>query len=117
MIITKAFLRQHMTEYGGWTKAQTDALGVPWPPRRGWQDELLGKEITEVEAKNFADGKNTRGRSKGARRHLNMKMSQARAYEAGAAEMRLLLAEKLRQLVDRATIMSTPIPKMPAVKA
>ena len=33
------------TDAGGWTKATTDLLGVPWPLRHGWKAALLAKGL------------------------------------------------------------------------
>lgn len=29
------------TPKGAWTRAQLAEWGVPWPPERGWKDELI----------------------------------------------------------------------------
>lgn len=29
------------TPKGAWTRAQLDEWGVPWPPPKGWKDELI----------------------------------------------------------------------------
>lgn len=58
--LTKEFIQQHKTDYGGWTKAQIEALGLKWPPRHGWQERLVGKEISAEAAQRFIDGKNIR---------------------------------------------------------
>ncbi len=29
------------TRRGGWTRADLDSLGVPWPPTKGWRQQLI----------------------------------------------------------------------------
>lgn len=63
MIVTKRYLLQHRTDKGAWTRAQIEALGISWPPAKGWQDEVIGNVLTEekrveFEAKRPAKQKN-----------------------------------------------------------
>lgn len=37
---------EYSTSRLGWTRAQTDALGVEWPLRKGWHNEVIGKTIS-----------------------------------------------------------------------
>ena len=30
---------------GGWTRKQLAAWGIPWPPPKGWQRALMGKDV------------------------------------------------------------------------
>tara|TARA_Y100000590_G_scaffold46284_1_gene49099 strand:+ start:1867 stop:2217 length:351 start_codon:yes stop_codon:yes gene_type:complete len=53
MIITKDYINKNRTEAGAWTRDQLKAIGVSWPPERGWQKLVEGKEITEEERKRF----------------------------------------------------------------
>lgn len=46
MKITDQWLRDNMSPRGGWTKAQFAAIGVPWPPPKGWKLAVIGQEIT-----------------------------------------------------------------------
>lgn len=57
MILTKKFIMEHRTERGGWTKFQLKAVGITWPAYKGWIDDVIGKEISEVEARRFILGK------------------------------------------------------------
>ena len=34
------------TDRGAWTKPQIEALGIDWPPRKGWIDRIVGKELS-----------------------------------------------------------------------
>lgn len=57
MKLTRDFIHQHKTAYGGWTRAQTNAIGVKWPLRPGWIDRAVGKEISEAQARDFIEGR------------------------------------------------------------
>lgn len=35
------------TSKGGWTRAQLEQWGVPWPPPRGWIGDLCGPEARD----------------------------------------------------------------------
>lgn len=37
------------TPNGGFTRATTDALDIPYPPRKGWLTGLIGKTIPEAQ--------------------------------------------------------------------
>lgn len=47
MKLTREILHTAATNYAGWNKQQTDLLGVPWPPKKGWLSALIGKEVSE----------------------------------------------------------------------
>ena len=53
MIITKSWLQSCRTSRGGWTKAQADILGLPYPLTKGWQQKVIGRPITEQEKRMF----------------------------------------------------------------
>lgn len=53
MIITREYVHAHRTAAGGWTKAQLAALGVSWPPTKGWLTAIIGLEITDDQAMRF----------------------------------------------------------------
>lgn len=57
MIITKEFIMDNRTKRGAWTSAQIKALGLSYPPRKGWINKLTGREISEVQAERFINGK------------------------------------------------------------
>ncbi len=64
--ITRAWIHEHKTERGGWTMAQTKALGLAWPLERGWLDEIAGREISD-EAKAAFESANATFRPKTVR--------------------------------------------------
>ena len=41
------------TPNGAWTRSQLEAIGVPWPPARGWIKTVLGKTIDQSDAHRF----------------------------------------------------------------
>lgn len=53
MLITKEWLQKYKTKSGGYTKAQINALGMEWPPRKGWEKDIVGLDITELDARIF----------------------------------------------------------------
>lgn len=52
--VTREWLDENKTSRGGWTNAQLVQLGEPWPPRKGWMNRALGKEISDDAAAEFA---------------------------------------------------------------
>ena len=57
MILTKAFLLTHRTKKGAWTAAQMRIIGQTWPPVKGWQSRVKGKELTGPEVAEFIRAK------------------------------------------------------------
>lgn len=53
MKITRQYIMDHRTERGSWTRPQIEALGIKWPPRKGWINEVVGKELSEDKRKAF----------------------------------------------------------------
>jgi hypothetical protein len=45
--ITDAWIDQHRSDRGGWTKDQCAAIGVPWPLVAGWKRNAVGRRITD----------------------------------------------------------------------
>ena len=57
MIITKQFIMDNRTAKGAWTKKQIEALGITYPPTKGWIQDVIGKRITEQKSGEFIEGK------------------------------------------------------------
>ena len=53
MKLTREIIEQHKTEKGGWTRAQLQAIGVGWPPPRGWVQAVIGREISAEDFRVF----------------------------------------------------------------
>ena len=47
MKITAQWIHAHKTVNGAWTRRQLAAIGVEWPPERGWIGRVIGHPITE----------------------------------------------------------------------
>lgn len=45
--ITAAWLRQCSSPAGGWTRRQLAALGISWPPPKGWKRSLIGRPLSD----------------------------------------------------------------------
>lgn len=45
MKLTRTYIMKHRTDKGAWTKPQIEALGIDWPPRKGWINRVINREI------------------------------------------------------------------------
>ncbi len=57
MKLTKQFIMDHRTKNGAWTREQLRIIGVNWPPVKGWQSLIAGKELTLAEEVEFIRAK------------------------------------------------------------
>jgi hypothetical protein len=46
-VITMQWLEEHRSQRGAWTADQFQAIGLAWPPPRGWKRRVIGKEISD----------------------------------------------------------------------
>jgi hypothetical protein len=46
-VITVAWLLEHRSSRGGWTRDQFNAIGVAWPPAHGWKRRAIGRQISD----------------------------------------------------------------------
>lgn len=53
MKLTKQFIMDHRTKNGAWTREQLRIIDVNWPPVKGWQTLIAGKEITGAQVAEF----------------------------------------------------------------
>lgn len=53
MKLTEGDLTRARSVRGGWNKEQLEILGIAWPPQRGWQSTVIGKEITPSSLSRF----------------------------------------------------------------
>jgi hypothetical protein len=44
--MTTEMIRSQRSSNGGWSRRQLDAIGVEWPPKKGWLDAAAGP-VTE----------------------------------------------------------------------
>jgi len=63
MKITKRFLMDNRTKSGAWTAEQLRIIGVKWPPVKGWQGRMVGKELTGAEVAEFILAKDKAAKS------------------------------------------------------
>ena len=61
MKITRDWIMQHRTARGAWTRKQLEAIGVRWPPQRGWVGLSSGQEITADQQARFEAEAGTQG--------------------------------------------------------
>lgn len=47
MKVTLEDIERARTAKGGWTRVQLAAWGVPWPPPKGWKQQLAAVEVPE----------------------------------------------------------------------
>ncbi len=57
MIITTEYLDNHKTAKGAWTRKQLEVIGVDWPAKKGWKNNVLGIALTEEQQKRFEEGR------------------------------------------------------------
>lgn len=51
--ITRELIDAGRTSSGGWTATQINLLGMQWPPAKGWQEKVIGREISQEDADRF----------------------------------------------------------------
>jgi hypothetical protein len=54
--VTRQWIHKHKTPRGSWNQRQLNALGISWPPAKGWIDQTAGMQITDEAAKEFEEG-------------------------------------------------------------
>ncbi len=64
MIVTKAYIEKNKTVKGSWTRKQIEALGIEWPPRKGWKKRIIGHVLTDQKAAVFEQKKKTKKEQK-----------------------------------------------------
>lgn len=65
-LITEGWLDLHRTPQGAWTREQLAAIGVSWPPPRGWKRAAVGREISPEQQRVFEAESVSRGGVRGA---------------------------------------------------
>jgi hypothetical protein len=53
MVVTIEWIEANRTVRGAWTKAQLAAIGVDWPPKKGWKHRAVGRSVTAEQQKVF----------------------------------------------------------------
>jgi hypothetical protein len=57
VILTKENIESLCNLPGGFTRKTLAALGVDWPPKKGWKFDLIGKEIPDEQYARAMAGK------------------------------------------------------------
>lgn len=86
--ITRELIHGAATQYGAWTRAQLDVLGVAWPPKQGWQNRLIGMEVEDSVWAQFVANREVR-----KSRRLSEKLGKEHALTLVGMSNRLRLAE------------------------
>ena len=55
MIITNEFILNLRSLNGGYSRELLAALGVRWPPMKGWKDTIIGTEISDERHQQIAE--------------------------------------------------------------
>lgn len=53
MIITEEWIVKNKTPAGGYNKKQFEIIGIQYPPKKGWKDEIIGSELSDKKVKDF----------------------------------------------------------------
>jgi len=53
MKISESLLEAGKSIRGGWNRKQMDILGESWPPREGWQKNVIGRDISGDDAERY----------------------------------------------------------------
>jgi len=51
--VSEAWIHRFKTLRGGWTQKQLAALGVSWPPVKGWIRRVVGRQIHDTQRRAF----------------------------------------------------------------
>lgn len=60
MVVTEEWLRSNMNGGIGVSAKQIKALGLSYPPKKGWLRGMIGKEITDRQAEDFVNGRSAK---------------------------------------------------------
>jgi hypothetical protein len=59
IVLTKEMIDAAATSGCGFTKRQIEAVGVQWPPAKGWKKHLVGKLVTAKQYSTFSKCRGT----------------------------------------------------------
>lgn len=63
MILTREWLHANISGLGSINRRQTEILGIPWPPPKGWLTAMVGKEVDDSILEKFVAAKKKKGRN------------------------------------------------------
>ena len=64
VLLTREYINKHRTPRGAFNRSQVEALGLKWPPKAGWINNLDGEMITPDQARRFEQGRTKRAKTK-----------------------------------------------------
>lgn len=82
VVVTNQFIESGMSDVGGWTRKQIQALGIAWPPREGWKQRLEGVEIPDEDAARFLELKNSSKLMRKIMKEKNPELKNVPSYQA-----------------------------------
>lgn len=56
MKVTLKYIMKHRRKGGAWSAKQLNAIGVGWPPKKGWKQRSIGYEMTPKQQIAFETG-------------------------------------------------------------
>ena len=56
-IISEDWIHHYKSDAGGWNRRQLKAIGILWPPCRGWLKWVVGKQIIHKNARVFENSR------------------------------------------------------------
>ena len=56
MLVTNDWLKKNMTSSGAYTKKQMEVLGLEFPCKKGWKQQVIGMKISEHQKRMFEIG-------------------------------------------------------------
>ena len=81
--VDRNYIMKHRTKKGSWTRSQIQALGIEWPPRQGWIDEIIGLTISPEQQIQF-EAKLSAGHERQAnQKKMKLKEAIRRVKESG----------------------------------
>lgn len=90
--ITKQWLQNNKTPNGGYNRKQIESIGLTWPVRKGWQELLIGAQITQEQKQQFEHCalRGNKKQQKQQRKQLELTESKQRAVSSSDKVMTLL---------------------------
>lgn len=93
--LRKADIEARMSKAGGYSKQTLESLGVPWPPPKGWKQDLINNQPVGTKKRQLAKRKRFSERRR--KQKLGALQEQRREWIAknGEPDLGVLLGEKI----------------------
>lgn len=99
--LTCEYIDANRTNNGAWTRRQLAAIGVAWPPVRGWKDRVVGTTISDKSAEEFESGRGMeRGTTPAGAARINLNCPYAEKDLAKSLGARCDFVNKVWYIVD-----------------